>query len=486
MPSPKTTRTRCTGCLKIYLTSRQLATRKTHFHNRACKTRHQRGKARSDRGRKNVWRTCGFCGNGFLAGGRDKSGKRLPNKKQRYCDRVCAGRAKLNHGMSCANLEPQFAEWASGYFDGEGSAFLLTGNGRGRHCPIVTIGSTDRKVLDDLARNTGVGTVTRRRATSTRHRELYMWRCFSQAALSFLQQIHSHLIIKRPVADFVLQSCRQMDTHPRLAYLPKWRTAVVKRIRELNQRGSAGVAIRLAASPTAIEKSYRRLQQEDVYLPCNLPFTRQSTFYEQVPHKPSHWRRHPKTRICPVCEKEYSPRTTPTPKNPGSTCSAACSCLFRRRQGKPCLVIHPVLCAHFAGIVDAEACVSIARSGGTIHARIDFGNTNKLAVQLMKDMTGIGSLNERLSKKANHATSWHWRSQADGAEGFLEQIFPHLRTKRRQAELALYVQDRLRDPTSRRNRGWHEEAIAASKTLNQKGQASIPDRISLADGRIQI
>jgi hypothetical protein len=104
----------------------------------------------------------------------------------------------------------------------------------------------------------------------------------------------------------------------------------------------------------------------------------------------------------------------------------------------------------------------------------------------MKDMTGVGSISERLPKKTTQATSWHWCAQADDAEGFLEQIHPYLRTKRRQAELALYVQDRLKDPASRCNRAWQAETIAASKTLNQKGPALIPDRISLAAGRVKV
>src|ERR1035437_8489782 len=118
MPSPKTTRTQCTGCSRSYLTSKKLAAREHHFHDVACLQRWRTGRARSDRGSQAVWNVCEFCEKGFLAGGRAENGKRLPDKNARFCNKVCAGRAKEKHGKECVPLTPVFARWASGFFDG--------------------------------------------------------------------------------------------------------------------------------------------------------------------------------------------------------------------------------------------------------------------------------------------------------------------------------------------------------------------------------
>jgi hypothetical protein len=88
---------------------------------------------------------------------------------------------------------------------------------------------------------------------------------------------------------------------------------------------------------------------------------------------------------------------------------------------------------------------------------------------MLPKITGIGSITERPPKKKTHSVSWHWRIQSDGAEGFLEQILPYLRIKSRQAELALTVQRRLKQPKDRVNRDWQSEALAQMKKLNRKG-----------------
>src|ERR1039458_10263682 len=62
MPSPKITRTRCTGCNKWYLTSNNVVLKKHHFHDSACAHRWRTGRARSDRDRQSVWKVCEFCG----------------------------------------------------------------------------------------------------------------------------------------------------------------------------------------------------------------------------------------------------------------------------------------------------------------------------------------------------------------------------------------------------------------------------------------
>jgi hypothetical protein len=91
----------------------------------------------------------------------------------------------------------------------------------------------------------------------------------------------------------------------------------------------------------------------------------------------------------------------------------------------------------------------------------------------MRSITGFGKSGDRPAKKKQHSESWHWRCQCDGAQGFIEQISPFLRIKGPQAKLALYVQNRLSDLDSRRDRDWQVQAIADSHRLNRKG----PDQL---------
>jgi hypothetical protein len=88
---------------------------------------------------------------------------------------------------------------------------------------------------------------------------------------------------------------------------------------------------------------------------------------------------------------------------------------------------------------------------------------------MLQKIAGMGSITKRPPKMRTHATSWHWRIQSDGAEGFLEQILPYLRIKNPQAVLALSVQRHLKQPQNRVNRDWQSGALAQMKKLNRKG-----------------
>ena len=465
MPSPRTTRTRCTGCNQWFLTSRKVALNEHHFHDRSCKVRWHSGRARSDRGSQAVWKVCEYCGAEFLAGGRAENGKRLPNKNARFCDKVCAGRAKENSGKECVPLTPVFARWASGFFDGEGSAFMVVEETGKRPFVEVSIGSTDQSVICDLARETGLGSPSCRKATNSKQKDLYIWRCYAGAAISFLRQIDSYLIVKRAIVDHVFNCYEEMNSEPSRAYLPAWRAKVLEVSSELNERGPNGAKRRLKARSSAVERMFRDLTLSEPYLCQDESLATQSGGLDDS-RGPEHPEAIPGKKCCPVDGKEISrPRSL--------TCSRKCALVFRKRSGEPCRLIHPILQPYVAGLIDGEGCISIVRSFGTIHARVCFGNTNKRIVDLMRSITGFGKSGDRPAKKKQHSESWHWRCQCDGAQGFIEQISPFLRIKGPQAKLALYVQNRLSDLDSRRDRDWQVQAIADSHRLNRKG----PDQL---------
>ena len=461
MPSPKTTRTRCTGCNEWYLTSKNEALKKHHFHDSACAHRWRTGRARSDRGSQAVWKVCEFCGEEFLAGGRAENGKRLPSKHAQFCDKVCAGRAKENKGKECLLLAPDFASWASGFFDGEGSVFMVVEGTRKRPFAEVSIGSTDRNVLCDFVRETGLGGINTRKATNPDQKDLHMWRCFAGAAISFLRQIDSYLIVKRAIVNHVFKCYEEMKSDPPQAYSPAWRAHALRISNELNERGPQGARRRFIARSSAVEQMFRDLIRREPYVCQNTSLARPNAGLgdsrsEKYPQTKPGW------RLCPVDGKQI-------PRQRSLTCSRECALLFRKKTGEPCRVIDPILQPYVAGLIDGEGCISIVRSFATIHARVCFGNTNKRIVDLMKSITGFGKAGDRPPKKEEHSESWHWRCQCDGAQGLIEQISPYLRIKGPQARLALNVQNRLRSLASRRDRRWQVQAIAESHRLNRKG-----------------
>jgi hypothetical protein len=160
--------------------------------------------------------------------------------------------------------------------------------------------------------------------------------------------------------------------------------------------------------------------------------------------------------------------------------------VFRRRRGRPSKQLNKKLARRVAGFLDSEGWIGIRRNEGTAHAAIHFGNTDQFVVRMIQKVVGTGAIAYRAPKKATHAPSWHWRCQADAAHGLLEQAYPYLRTKKRQAKLAMYVQERLAIPASRIDRQWQAEAIEASHRLNIKGNVKVPTKIRLASGRVLI
>lgn len=230
---------------------------------------------------------------------------------------------------------------------------------------------------------------------------------------------------------------------------------------KLNERGPQGAQRRSVARSSAVERMFGDLTRSEPYMCQDASFAAQDGGLDDAKSAEQAQTR-PGNRLCPVDGKEISrPRSL--------TCSRECALVLRKKPGEPCRVIHPILRPYVAGLIDAEGCISIVRSSGTIHARVCFGNTSKRIVDLMKSITGFGTAGNRLPKMKEHSESWHWRCQCEGAQGLIEQISPFLRIKGSQAELAIYVQSRLMDLASRRDRAWQVQAMADSHRLNWKG-----------------
>jgi len=323
----------------------------------------------------------------------------------------------------------------------------MVGSQGKRLFPVVSIGSTNRNVILSLIRDTGVGEPTKRRAKSGKQKDLYQWRCFAGAAITYLRQILPYSVVKRAIIEKTLRWCGELVRNPQLGYSREWRVKVLRASKDLNARGAVSPTIqRLLTGSRAVEEEIESLIRLDLY---------ESASAINADFNPS-------SKVCLCCGNRL-------PSGNRTACSRECGYMVRRRKGEPCRVIHPSLCSRLAGLVDGEGCIGIARSGNTIHVRVDIGSTDERLVRLLQRITGIGSIVERPPKKKEHSVSWHWRVQCDGAEGFLQQIAPYLRIKDSQAALALEVQGRLSLPANRVSRNWQKPAMLKMHRLNKKG-----------------
>ena len=101
--------------------------------------------------------------------------------------------------------------------------------------------------------------------------------------------------------------------------------------------------------------------------------------------------------------------------------------------------------AYTAGIVDGEGTIGIYRiphknGKASYILQVFVGNTNEWLIQWLRFAFG-GSIVYRPSlEDSNHKPSWVWRLTANKALRFLNLVYPYLRLKKPQADLAIKFQ----------------------------------------------
>ena len=123
-----------------------------------------------------------------------------------------------------------------------------------------------------------------------------------------------------------------------------------------------------------------------------------------------------------------------------------------------------------AGFLDGEGSIMIHGRGTGVAMRVTASNTHRPTLDAFCALTGIGAVIWNAKKaSAKHKPSGWWLVNADGAESVLRQVLPYMRTKRRQAELAIAFQARLRDPALKADRTWQHEYLTRMQALNRRG-----------------
>lgn len=480
MPWKKDQLLTCKQCGRLFRATIRDVELGRPYCSRNCRFIGQTGRPRSDRGSKNVTRKCPRCGKLFEVGGRDSNGKKLPHKSQEYCTTLCANRSKENRGQACNLMSGSDCRGIAQFFDGEGSTFAIE-NGRSKSLLLaVSIGNTDLEVLRNIARSTGLGKPVPRRSKKDGQSTVHIWRCFGFGAVSLLMQIFPYLEIKKPIALLIINAWEEMHADVRVRFDTRWRNELLLESKRLNRRGPVGARCRAdirALNPELRGELISNCGADRLpYEPKNVLGILASLNARQpgvvIETRPG-W------HLCPVCQTEvHGPRVT---------CSQKCAYRYRGRTSQPCLTIDDDLARGLAYLIAAEGCVRVRRSYDSVVSEVLFGNTDRTVVELFHAATGLGGVHLRAPRKATQAPSFHWKCQAQGAHGFLEQILPFLEVKNRQAHLAMYVQERRLHVASRSgDRSWQDEVLRLNTLLNAKGKKAAVPPTELGDGLIVI
>lgn len=104
---------------------------------------------------------------------------------------------------------------------------------------------------------------------------------------------------------------------------------------------------------------------------------------------------------------------------------------------------------YWAGFFDGEGCILISKeiNNDGYHKqpshilKITIANTNETIMEEMKNFAGMNKLFKRKFKKLNQRDAYYLNIKGDQALSFLKKISPHLKLKKKQADLGIYFQE---------------------------------------------
>lgn len=103
-----------------------------------------------------------------------------------------------------------------------------------------------------------------------------------------------------------------------------------------------------------------------------------------------------------------------------------------------------VTLAYLAGVIDSDGYISISQSthesGLYFGAAVGIAGTRPQPHELAASIWG-GRIHRYVPKNSRHRAQFQWSRHGDRALAIIEQIRPHLRVKREQADLAIELQE---------------------------------------------
>ncbi len=99
--------------------------------------------------------------------------------------------------------------------------------------------------------------------------------------------------------------------------------------------------------------------------------------------------------------------------------------------------------SYLAGYIDADGCISLTKSkDGHHNISLGVSSINKGILDWILECTGYGKITEvkfngNIFHKTRKKKQWLWRTHHNGMRYVLPKILPHLKNKKRQAELTM-------------------------------------------------
>jgi len=137
-----------------------------------------------------------------------------------------------------------------------------------------------------------------------------------------------------------------------------------------------------------------------------------------------------------------------------------------------------------AGIIDGEGCIYLHprhHSASTFHLRLKVAMTHKVTILALRKLTGGGAIQRVRRPGTKWKDSYVWDNSTQVAAAVLRQVLPFLRTKHRQAVLAIsFAEDRARVGGGGKGTAQRKKAAASKRRqmtayrrmrkLNRKGR----------------
>jgi signal recognition particle subunit SEC65 len=179
-------------------------------------------------------------------------------------------------------------------------------------------------------------------------------------------------------------------------------------------------------------------------------------------------------KTCPSCQRVFETGGRISYKSPSLVkfCSVACQRQSRYRRGAQAHRISDDTVRYLAGFFDGEGTVTAYLSqegrpkGRVVRIRLSIANTVRGPLDEFCAESGVGVVMVRQKKNPRHKPLYTWLVSAEAAESVFRQMRPFLKIKRAQADLAIRIQEDLRDPEKKADRSWQEQVVLQMQTLN--------------------
>jgi len=157
------------------------------------------------------------------------------------------------------------------------------------------------------------------------------------------------------------------------------------------------------------------------------------------------------------------------PPNSQTFCSQRCACDGRYRRGSQCKTLSLTEAAYISGFLDADGSIFLYKRDQKARLRISFANCKQEVLDWIFSKTGTGNKVEKPIYNRKHKSAYLLFINSDAAASLLKQIVQYLIIKHEQAELALWFQERMRNPKFSSQIAWQQKAKAQMQELNRRG-----------------